>query len=203
MATADDLVAEAANDLDEYRELPLRVRNRLLDRLLALLPAERQRQLFIGTLGFTCAERSWPVWLEKFPKESEPLDLVRDVVTAVEEQSPMPDVYRRLDEVKVLVDNKIILGEEYFRACYACSACWAAARDVVKGRCDWATAGQSEQEIHPDDWDASFFASLAVTGNSGWERNGADNGRREFWIWYLHKAVPDAFTWVFREDGRK
>jgi hypothetical protein len=193
-------VARAADNLDEYGELPVRVRNRLLDRVLSLLPAEQQRHLFVGTLGLTCAEKSWPVWLEKFPEESGPIDLVRDVVMAVVEQSPMPDVHRRLDELKVLIDNKLILGDDYFRACYAGSACWAAARDVVNGRWDWVTAGESEQEIYPDDWDASFYASLAVTGSTGWERSGVDHARQEFWIWYLREAVPGAFARAAQVD---
>ena len=98
----------------------------------------------------------------------------------------------------MLIDSKLISGEEeeYFSASYAGLACWAAARDVIYGRQDWMTAGESEQEIDPDDWDASFYASIAVTGSSGWDRNGVDHARQKFWIWYLREAVPSAFARV-------
>ena len=109
----------------------------------------------------------------------------------------MPDAHRRLDKLKVLIDNKLISGEEeeYFGASYSGLACWAAARDVIYGRQDWTTTGESEQKIDPDDWDASFYASIAVTGSSGWKRNGVDHARQEF--------GPGTFTRLFPTLSRE
>jgi hypothetical protein len=195
MISIDELVMEGGK-LDEYGELPVRVRNFLLNRILALLSAERERLQFVGVLGLICAQKSWPVWLEKFPGETEPISVIEDVVKAVIEGTPMPGARRRLDKLKVLIDSKLISGEEeeYFGASYSGLACWAAARDVIYGRQDWTTTGESEQNIDPDDWDASFYASIAVTGSSGWARNDVDHARQEFWTWYLHEAIPNAFA---------
>jgi hypothetical protein len=53
-----------------------------------------------------------------------------------------------------------------------------------------------DEDLDYDQWDASFYASLAAAGKGPHEPG--DNAetqalRRDFWRWYLGEAVPEAF----------
>jgi hypothetical protein len=50
-----------------------------------------------------------------------------------------------------------MLGEEFFSAIYAGFACWAVIADALEKRHEYPSLGGSEQQISPEDWDASFF----------------------------------------------
>jgi hypothetical protein len=100
-----------------------------------------------------------------------------------------------LMRVRAHLENRLPLGIENIPAVMAGFACWAVARDVLS----WnhrpeANRGATEREISPDEWDPSFFASLAITGEATWEGAGKSDIRREFWYWYLTSAVPEAFA---------
>jgi hypothetical protein len=97
-------------------------------------------------------------------------------------------------EVKSYLDDKFLLGENYFAAVYAGFASWAVARDAVSPYRSESMSGDSERQVSPDEWDPCFFASLALTGGAVWEGIGSPDKRREFWNWYLTTAVPDAFA---------
>jgi hypothetical protein len=92
-----------------------------------------------------------------------------------------------LGEVKTLLDDKFNLGEPVFKAIYAGFACWAAARSCLHN--SEPPAARSEQELDPEDWDASFFASLAIAGGAVWETSGDPEKRRRFWEWFLRDGV--------------
>ena len=101
---------------------------------------------------------------------------------------------RSLGRLKADLDGKFLLGEASFRAVYAGFSCWATAGEVVSPADDGLSSAISELDLSPEDWDACFFASLAVSGGATWDRIGDPEARREFWRWYLEEAVPRAFA---------
>lgn len=156
---------------------------------------DRRALTFVAVLGLACAKRAWPVWRTAFPYESQPMDLAETAVMSIREENGRGADGRDLMKVKANLDNKFLLGQEYFPAIYAGFASWAVTRDVLSWDHPKATRGDNELEISPEEWDPCFLASLAVTGGATWEGiQNSDIKRREFWHWYLTAAVPEAFT---------
>jgi hypothetical protein len=183
-------------DIDSAGELPLTVRRQLRESLAALLPGDDCVLAFNGVLGLTCAKQAWPVWQTAFPAESRPVDLAQAAVSMIMEEgaSGSPWVSSEFIEVKTYLDNKFLLGREYFPAIYAGLAAWSVARHILFWDHAKAVRGDTELDIDPDDWDTCFYASAAVTGGATWENIGQPDMRREFWHWYLTTAVPEAFA---------
>jgi hypothetical protein len=167
----ENLVATAANKIDSQGELPLQVRNELLGQVLARLPSEQQRVMFIGDLGLSCAERSWPVWLARFADEPEPMNFAQEAVSAASEGVSVAGGDKRLGDLKASLDARFMLGEEFFSAIYAGFSCWAVVADALEKRHEYPSLGGSEQQISPEDWDASFFC---ITCGRWWRDVGGD-----------------------------
>lgn len=168
-------------------ELPYRQRRALRAALRQSWGHERAWQF----LELICARKVLPIWSSRFPAEQEPAALVsgaedyllgrREVIAPA-----------RLASAKTYLDDKFLLGEEAFRAIYAGFACWAAARTVLITQFVPVDA-DSEQEIDPSRWDASFMASLAYSGGAVWEGAIGDSAlRRGYWVWFLTEAIAAA-----------
>lgn len=182
-------------DINIAGELPLTVRQQLRESLIALLPDHGRARTLVAVLGFACVKRAWPVWQAAFPSEPRPMDLAKSAVSSISEGSALGALDRsEFMKVKTYLDNKLLLGKEYFPAVYAGFASWAVTRDVLSWSQPRVTQGATELEISPEEWDPCFLASLAVTGGATWEMIGRSDIRNEFWSWYLTAAVPEAFA---------
>lgn len=181
-------------EIDAAGELPLGARRRLRKSLENLLPDE-DRNKFGVLLGLACAKRAWPVWRTAFPSESQPIGLAEAAASSIKNvgaiSGPSENEFTVL---KANLDNKFLLGSEYFSAIYAGFACWAVTRDAIFQDSGSGVYGDSELRVSPEDWDPCFFASLAVAGGAIWEGNERSDIRHEFWRWYLECAVPEAFA---------
>jgi len=124
------------------------------------------------------------------------MDLAQAAVSMITEErtSGSPWVSSEFVKVKTYLDGKFLLGREYFPAIYAGFAAWSVARHILFWDHTKAVRGDTELDIDPDDWDACFYASAAVTGGATWENIGQPDMRREFWHWYLTAAVPESFA---------
>jgi Immunity protein Imm5 len=181
-------------DIDTAGELPLTVRRKLKEDLIAVLPSGRHALAFVATLGLTCAKYAWPVWRTKFPSESGPMDLAEAAVSSARGESASGAwTQRQLMRLRAHLESKLLLGQDYFPAVYAGFASWAVTRDVLSWGYPRAAQRGTEAEISPDEWDPCFLASMAITGGATWEGTGRSDTRREFWSWYLTAAVPEAF----------
>jgi hypothetical protein len=173
----------------------LAARRQLREDLIARMPDGKHALRFIAALGLACAKRVWPVWQSTFPVGSRPMNLAEAAVSGLNKRNVHAVLTEReLAAVKTDLDNKLLLGPEYFRAIFAGFACWAVTRDVLSWNNRRAVPGDNELQVPPEDWDPCFFASLAVTGKAVWEGGEGSDMRREFWNWYLTSAIPDTFT---------
>lgn len=193
--SAMDEAQSHIRDIDTAGELPLPVRRRLRESLVALLPADTDALTFVALLGLACAQRAWPVWQTAFPSESRPMDLAEAAVSGITDRSAS-GMRGEFMKVKTYLENKFLLGKEYSPAICAGFACWAVTRDVLSWDHYKVTQGDTELGVSPEDWDPCFLASLAIAGGATWEGIGKPDIRREFWSWYLTTAVPEAFTAV-------
>lgn len=180
-------LATGAAAIGRDGELPLRWREALRRLLGESFGTPRAWQF----LELACARRVWPVWRARFPGEEQPIVLVSDAESDLE-VSTTTITAQRLASTKTYLDNKFVLGEEALAAIYAGFSCLAAARGVIVGLEAHDTA-ESELDLEPESWHASYLASLALTGGAIWEESGANpSKRRQFWLWFLSDAVSDA-----------
>ncbi|WP_433205359.1 Imm5 family immunity protein [Dactylosporangium sp. CS-047395] len=142
-------------------------------------------------LSAACAVRAWPVWLERFDDD---LPYASPVQGATPEQ---PELALTSDPIELgrlatFLDNRMRLGSDTFPAVAAGLSCWAVDRDSFRGA-PVEPSGDDELDVDSEDWEASYFASIAVAGGAIWEA-GADSARRRaFWVWYLQEAVPASY----------
>ena len=91
------------------------------------------------------------------------------------------------DCVNMMSNSKI--SAQVIYASFACKA----AVDTVLYDSDFESLGVSEKILSPEDWDASFYASIAHCGAATWEETGDNDKRKKFWVWYLNEAIPYAW----------
>ena len=179
---------EAKKRINSFGELDYRTRHDLETFASKSLSASDFLQYRLN-LGFACAQRCVPIWDNKF-KDSSAIDLAGELVREVDLRSE-GSIRSALGEIQTRLEGLFVLGEEFFPAIYAGFCAWAVGRDAIgdiRSRSDL----RSESEMNPDEWDASFFASLAVTNSAPWERSGDPESGYEFWEWYLDVAVPNS-----------
>ena len=72
-------------------------------------------------------------------------------------------------------------------------ACFTAINTIMYDT-NFDAVGENEKEISPEDWDPSFYASLAASGGAVWEIKNKVKERFEYWSWYLEVAIPRAWN---------
>lgn len=185
------VTADAVRAINSSGELPLRVRNRLKQSLRQLLGDEVDFRLVWGELQVRCARYSQWIWKGAFPRDADPIEFAERCLASALEKETQPSL-QDLARLRTNLENKLLMGGEHFPAVYAGFAGWAAARDILGGPGDVREA-DSEVSVDPQDWDACFFASIAVAGGATWEEVAADsNRRRAFWQWYLNDAFLES-----------
>jgi hypothetical protein len=114
-------------------------------------------------------------------------------VTALSGRYDMAVLERENGAFHTEVIDLLQQGEDAFVATYAGMASFAAINTVLYDA-NFDTIGQYEKEVAPDDWDAGFYASLAVSGSAIWEDEGGAQSRAAYWRWYLNDAIPLAWN---------
>jgi hypothetical protein len=120
-------------------------------------------------------------------------ELLKKAVLALQSKFDMKELETLNGRLHTSANNLIDQDAPDFKAVYAAFACVAAVNTVLYD-VDFDQLGLSEVESAPDDWDASFYASLSHCGGATWEDVGDSIERKKFWLWYLNKAVPHAWT---------
>ena len=98
-------------------------------------------------------------------------------------------------ENAILSENLINLMKEenpFISSIYAGLSCSSAINTILYDD-DLASLELEEKQSDPADWDAAFYASLAHSGGATWENTGDKEKRKDFWLWYLNKAIPYAW----------
>ncbi|MGV2288358.1 Imm5 family immunity protein [Trinickia sp. YCB016] len=80
-------------------------------------------------------------------------------------------------------------GETAFVSAYAGMAVFAAINTILYDT-NFDLVGENEKNVPPDDWDVSYYGSLAASGSAIWELKGGEENRRAYWQWYLGEAIP-------------
>jgi hypothetical protein len=188
-------VRQLVDSIGENGELPFLKRRWLHEYLKQQVATEKKENAVWLALENISAHRTQDIWEHQFPSEHGPLEVLEIADNYLVTGDRTESLHTKVPEVKSILDDKLLLGPDSFRAVYAGFACWAAARNVAYGGQQTANDGDSELEIDPEQWDASFYASLAYAGGAVWEEKaGNPDKRRQFWIWFICEAVPLAVS---------
>ena len=181
-------------DIDSNGELPSFCRKQIHELIENLSLKEhqdagyyRRAKLAIGC-AYSCLK-----YLEVYPSaKSEAQNVIEKSILSLQNKFNMKEL--ELINSRLYTDSENLFGQDEpnFKAIYSSFACVAAANTVLYD-VDFAAMGITEKESDPSDWDASFYASLAHSGGAIWEDVGDADNRKNFWLWYLDKAIP--YTW--------
>ena len=140
-------------------------------------------------LALACAYKSLYIWDEYFPDEKQPYELLKNSEGIFNNEIDLNELEKYYFDLKTFLDDRFLLGEKYFRGIYAGFSCWAAV-GVVLYDSVLETKEDSEINIPPEQWDSSFYSSLAISNGAIWAEVGDIEARKEFWNWYFDEAIP-------------
>ncbi|MEU6402925.1 Imm5 family immunity protein [Streptomyces sp. NPDC046985] len=188
--TVGDICRQYLEGVSAEGELEHSLRRRLHAELQQFAGHDQWRSYV--ALSAACAVKVWPVWRSRFTEDL-PFASPRPDATVESPVLSLTEHRSELNSLNTFLDNKMLLGPAYFPAVAAGLACWAVNRDALVGEFS-ADPELSEMDMDSEDWDPSFFASVAMAGGAVWEESGDSEKRREFWHWYLEDAAPRAYA---------
>lgn len=56
----------------------------------------------------------------------------------------------------------------------------------------YGDSSKLDEDFDPYSWDASYYSAIAYSGSGPWDNKNVEK-RREFWLWYIEKAVAEAY----------
>ncbi|MCK4140607.1 Imm5 family immunity protein [Ralstonia pseudosolanacearum] len=112
-------------------------------------------------------------------------------ITALSGKYALEKLKKENGEFHTKVIDLFEYGEAAFVAAYSGMATFAAINAILYDT-NFDLVGESEKGVPPDDWDASYYGSLAVSGSAVWEGKGGI----DYWRWYLDDAIPQAWDVV-------
>jgi len=121
-------IRELMGSIDENGELPLLKRYWLVELL------QRNNDQVIDpwlALESISAHKVQDIWKQYFASEQFPIEVLSIADSLIISGGDTSHMEKLLAECKTALDNKFLLGEDYFRGVYAGFAMWAAARNVA------------------------------------------------------------------------
>jgi hypothetical protein len=178
-----EVLTQARATIGADGELPYRTR--LLIRA-ALAESTNDDRVAWARLSLACAAKARHFWNDAYPLDSAVYELAEEAVGVVVDGGDASAFGADHDALRMDLDNRMATATE-FRPIYAGWAALSAAAAAIWGRPAVDAASELEMDVH--DWDAAFFASLAVAGGATWEHGVGDaNARRDFWCRFLETA---------------
>lgn len=182
-------LAEGHHRLTDIGELTSGARRAIQEAFLQELGARRGRAAWV-TLEARAAQHVRPLWVAAFAPDDEPYSVLQDALASLDAVQPSPTLANRVDTVYANVVDRHYEATD-FRPTYAGFAAWAAARTALDRSGSHPVRNVGELEIPTQEWDASFYASLAASGGAVWENLPRDSAkeRLHYWEWYLDEAA--------------
>jgi len=155
-------IRELMDSIDENGELPLLKRYWLGELLQRNNDQDIDPWLALQSIS---AHKVQDIWKQYFASEQFPIEVLSIADALIISGGDTTHIEKLLAECKTALDNKFLLGEDYFQGVYAGFAMWAAARNVAYGN-EIDDEASSEMDLEPEEWDASFFCLNGL----GWGR---------------------------------
>lgn len=145
----------------------------------------------LAKLDIACADRVLVHWQAVFPNDQLAAHLVSLASQTLNGTTAVESAKREANNAWTeIVDNRSydqITLRAMYAGCAAISAVYSAfgtAFDPINQDLD--------EDLEPDALDASYFAASAEAGGMNHQPFASNADRRDFWLWYLKKAIPTA-----------
>ncbi|KWZ31273.1 hypothetical protein WS64_23525 [Burkholderia anthina] len=187
-------LSTAATSITTEGELPATVRKDLLQLIEALSAAEHADAGYLrrARLAVICAREV----LGRLSPYASVLTAAETIlasgIDALSGQCDLPTLEIANGEYHTKVIDLLEHGESAFVSVYAGMAVFSAINTILYDT-NFDVVGETEQSVPPDDWDAGYYAALAVSGSTIWEAKGGAERRRSYWRLYLQNAIPAAW----------
>jgi hypothetical protein len=183
-------INEAKKSISDFGEPSLKTRINILeiigDNSFTKHPNEGYYKR--AKLALMCANKSIYVWDDFFPNEKEPYELLMNANDAFSNKISLEALEKKYFGFKTHLDDKFLLGEDYFRGIYAGFSVWSAVGTILYDSF-LDIKDESEVKIPPEEWDSSFYAAMAISNGVSWDKLGNVKARKDFWIWYFDVAI--------------
>ncbi|WP_252250538.1 Imm5 family immunity protein [Clostridium sp. ZBS13] len=196
-------IAEESLKLNENGELILPIRkkiwksfgeSKLVDNVKVEVSVGLQRRVELALL---CADKVLDIWTNNVKNDDRPERLLEKAKEYIDGKCDI----RCIDEIlgDFYTDLENMMTEETELINYVgsvilrISALVSYDEALIKGAHEEALEEDLDDDLDSYDWDASYYTALAYAGGAKWQEKSSSEKRREFWMWYIKEAVPQAY----------
>jgi hypothetical protein len=151
-------------------------------------------------LQIACVKHVMHIWNAALPGDKrieELLTRIEDCLNGNLDSGSLRRVHKEFwtdcDNLGSHSNNKIVLASYVGYATISTAVTASTDEPLVS---DYIEEDALDDDLDPYDWDATYYASMAYVGKPTWDEQdeASINKRREFWTWYVTKAVPEAYS---------
>jgi hypothetical protein len=145
-------------------------------------------------LAVICVKKVIHIWNEALPDDKRPLELIDEAEKYINGNSDFEAIQKQIGRFPTDLEN-LNCEEKYqnavsvgFASLRAASIALHDERFIILGK-----DNALDDDYDPFSWDASYFAALTYSGSGPWDNSNVAK-RQEFWLWYIDKAIPEAYV---------
>ena len=143
-------------------------------------------------LAVLCVQHILPLWQSVYPSDERPQQMLK---IADQLMQSAYDADKALQEQQSFFDELgDVANEDISAACVGYASVQAVTISAVDLEGDDFDPAETDHDLDAYQWDASYYASMAVAGGDIFVEGSNVDQRVAFWDWYLKKAVPAAYT---------
>lgn len=193
-----EAASEALRD-DSEGHLALPLRRRVWAAMGPALRDENDRPHGAGhrrrtSLAVLCVRHVLPLWEAAYPDNDGPQRMLALAEQVLSGAAPPDAADRSRGQFWTDVESLVYEDQLFVPSYVGYAAVDAVTTAQVDEEVEGFDEGELDENLDADQWDASFFASLAFASGAPGEQGSDPARRREFWRWYLREAVPAAYT---------
>jgi len=144
-------------------------------------------------LAIMCVEKVMNIWNEAFPNDARSTRCIQLANEYIEKKTDYESIWNEMSKFITDLDN--LGGEEkYYFAVPVGRAAISLLNIAIKDEniLVYGNDNKLDSDYDAYDWDTSFCVALSYSGSGPWDNTNIEK-RQEFWIWYIQKAVPEAY----------
>jgi hypothetical protein len=177
------LVSQAASHIDSQGELSIGYRARLHLAVEAESQVEHPRAGYYRRCKWelSAAACALPLWKQAGQSDDDLKDLLRLSCSALQSRVPLEKLLAARD---TQWEQLLELGYQRPELQVISSAALAtvAAATTVLHDIDLSNYADIQTGSNPENWEAAFYASVAIAGGATWNSEGESSLRRSFWL---------------------
>lgn len=146
-------------------------------------------------LAVQCVQKVMPIWDSVMANDTKPHVILEDINNYLAGKQTWDYLWDIPNHFWTVLDNYLLkdgsIGHAVCVGFASINALYVALNDEDLG--EEGEEDLLDQDLDPYTWDTAYFASLAYSENEMYDEETKIQKRREFWVWYIDKAVPLAY----------